>query len=181
MALLALMRRARMRVSAEACEGAAGTYDLAAGDASSASSVARFSCRMAAAARGPPAASPHASDTHYRRLLLTALICCCVSHRLVFTDEEGIDVIGNLLFAFLAAVLKQFSGPRCVHAEARGDARTACPRERLEAHMGCRAAATVQLLHARPDSRELGRTWESRLAEDRASQTGAVAAPQTLM
>ena len=108
--------------------------------------------------------SPHASDTHFRRLLLTALICCCVSHRLVFTDEEGIDAIGNLLFGFLAADLMQFSGQRGVHAEARGDARTVCPRERLEAHMGCRAAATVQLLHARPDSRELGRTWESRLA-----------------
>ena len=74
---------------------------------------------MAAAARGPPAASPHASDTHYRRLLLTALICCCVSHRLVFTDEEGIDAIGNLLlFGFLAADLMQFSGQRGVHAEA---------------------------------------------------------------
>ena len=156
-------------------------YDLAADDASSASSVARFSCRMAAAARGPPAASPHASDTHYRRLLLTALICCCVSHRLVFTDEEGIDVIGNLLFGSLAADLMQFSGPRGVHAEARGDARPACPRERLQAHTGCRAAATAQPLNARPDSRRLGRTWESMLAGDKASQPGAVAAPQTLM
>ena len=105
----------------------------AAGDASSASSVARFSCRMAAAARGPPAASPHASDTHFRRLLLNALICCCVSHRLVFTDEEGIDAIGNLLFGFLAADLMQFSGQRGVHAEARGEARLAYPREHLEA------------------------------------------------
>ena len=156
-------------------------YDLAAGDASSASSVARFSCRMAAAARGPPAASPHASDTHFRRLLLNALICCCVSHRLVFTDEEGIDVIGDLLFGVLAADLMQFSGPRGVHAEARGDARPACPRERLQAHTGCRAAATAQPLHARTDSRRLGRTWESMLAGDKASQPGAVAAPQTLM
>ena len=156
-------------------------YDLAAGDASSASSVARFSCRMAAAARGPPAASPHASDTHYRRLLLTALICCCVSHRLVFTDEEGIDAIGNLLFGFLAADLMQFSGQRGVHAEARGEARPAYPRERLEAHVGCRAAATAQPLHARPDKRRLGRTWESMLAGDTASQPGAAAAHWTIV
>ena len=77
---------------------------------------------MTAAARNLPAASPHASYTHSRGPLLNALICCCVSHRLVFTDEEGIDVIGNLLFGSLAADLMQFSGPRGVHAEARGDA-----------------------------------------------------------
>ena len=41
MALLGLMRRARMRVSAEPCVGAAGTYDPAADDAPPASSVAR--------------------------------------------------------------------------------------------------------------------------------------------
>ena len=57
-ALLALMRRAHMRVPAEACEGAAGTYDLAADDAPPASAVARVSCRMAAAARVPPTSSP---------------------------------------------------------------------------------------------------------------------------
>ena len=56
--LLELMRRAHMRVPAEACEGAAGTHDPAAGVASSASAVARVSCRMAAAARVPPASSP---------------------------------------------------------------------------------------------------------------------------
>ena len=57
-ALLELMRRAHMRVPAEACEGAAGTYDLAADDAPPASAVARVSCRMAAAARVPPTSSP---------------------------------------------------------------------------------------------------------------------------
>ena len=90
-------------------------------------------------------------------------------------------MIGNLLFSFLAADLMQFSGPRGVHAEARGDARPACPRERLQAHTGCRAAATAQPLNARPDSRRLGRTWESMLAGDKAGQPGAVAALQTLM
>ena len=56
--LLELMRRAHMRVPAEACEGAAGMYELAADDAPPASAVARVSCRMAAAARVPPTSSP---------------------------------------------------------------------------------------------------------------------------
>ena len=96
-------------------------------------------------------------------------------------DEEGIDVIGDVLFGVLAADLMQFSGPRGVHAEARGDARPACPRERLQAHRGCRAAATAQPLNARPDKRRLGRTWESMLAGDRASQPGAAAAHWTIV
>ena len=90
-------------------------------------------------------------------------------------------MIGDVLFGVLAADLMQFSGPRGVHAEARGDALPACPRERLQAHTGCCAAATAQPLNARPDSRTLGRTWESILAGDKASQPGAVAAPETLM
>ena len=80
-ALLALMCRARMRVPAEACEGAAGTHDPAASVASSASAVARVSCGMAAAARVSPAASPHASTAHSRRPLLSAHVCRGVSHR----------------------------------------------------------------------------------------------------
>ena len=77
---------------------------------------------MTAAARNLPAASPQASYTHSRGPLLNALICCSVSHRLLFTNKECIDVSGNLLFGFLAAVLMQFSGPRGIHTEAHGDA-----------------------------------------------------------
>ena len=86
-----------------------------------------------------------------------------------------------VFFVIQDAVLMQFSGPRGVHAQARGDARPACPSERLLAHMGCRAAATAQPLRARPDIRTLGRTWESMLAGDTASQAGAAAAPRTIM
>ena len=104
-----------------------------------------------------------------------------MSHRIAFIDEECIDVTGIVLFGIQAAVPTQFSGLRGVHAQARGDACPACPSERLQAHMDCRAAATAQPLRARPDIRTLGRTWESMLAGDRASQAGAAAAPRTLV
>ena len=80
MALLALMRRARMRVSAEACEAAARTYDLAAADASPASSVARVivldGCGRVQPARSEPARilyllSPPASQRSYLLLRIS--------------------------------------------------------------------------------------------------------------
>ena len=84
-ALLALMRRAHMRVPAEACEGAAGTYDLAADDAPPASAVARVSCRMAAAARVP--SRPHRARKHPLPILaarfsalMSAAACLTGSH-----------------------------------------------------------------------------------------------------
>ena len=90
---------------------------------------------MAAAARVSPAASPHASTAHSRRPLLSAHVCRGVSHRFVFIDEELIDVTDIVFFGIQAAVPIQFSGLRGVHAQARGDARPACPSERLQAHM----------------------------------------------
>ena len=54
-------------------------------------------------------------------------VCCSVSHRIAFIDEECIDVTGIVLFGIQAAVPTQFSGLRGVHAQARRDARPACP------------------------------------------------------
>ena len=104
-----------------------------------------------------------------------------MSHRIAFIDEECIDVTGIVLFGIQAAVPTQFSGLRGVHAQARRDARPACPSERLQAHMGSRAAPTAQPLRAQSGGRPLGITRASTLAGDRASQAGAAAAPRTLV
>ena len=70
-----------------------------------------------------------------------------------FIDEERIDVTDIVFFGIQAAVPIQFSGLRGVHAQARGDARPACPSERLQAHMGSRAAPTAQPLRAQSGGR----------------------------
>ena len=104
-----------------------------------------------------------------------------MSHRIVFIDEELIDVTGIGFFVIQAAVPMQFSGRVGAHAQASGDARPACPSERPRAHMGSRAGATAQPLRARSGARPLGRSRGSTLAGDEERQAGAAADPRTLV
>ena len=98
-----------------------------------------------------------------------------------FIDEERIDVTDIVFFGIQAAVPIQFSGLRGVHAQARGDACPACPSERLQAHMGSRAAPTAQPLRAQSGGRPLDEGRASMLAGDGERQAGAADAPRTLV
>ena len=104
-----------------------------------------------------------------------------MSHRIVFIDEECIDVTGIVLFGVLAAVPTQFSGQFGACAQASGDAPSACPIERPRAHMGCCAAATAEPLRARSGARPLDEGRATILAGDGERQAGAADAPRTLV
>ena len=75
----------------------------------------------------------------------------------------------------------QFSAQRGARAQARRDARPACPSERLQAHMGSRAAPTAQPLFARSGARPLDEGRATTLAGDGERQAGAADAPRTLV
>ena len=136
---------------------------------------------MAAAARGPPAASSHASSTHSRRPLLTTHVCRGAYYRIVCTDEERIDVDGTVLFGSQATVPTVSSGRAGARAQARGDAPRACLSERPRARMGSRAAETAQPLRARAGAGAFGRTRGSMLAGDGHGLADSADAPRTVV